>query len=258
LKTVTVLVVVLFAGLSMTRNRAWSDDATLALTDVHTSSGSAKANMAAGAALIERGIALPEGAERTAALEEAEGYLLRAIRIHPTYLQALDLLGTTRFHQGALDSSYAAYRRCLAAGGARVGSVGCLDNLEALGDLARTQGRLDLAVTCYQEVLAVRETGSLRAKLGQLHGRERGDIAGAITELRRARELEPGNPAILMDLGVAYASSGRFAEAAEVLEAARDRDPSNPALLNNLARVYDGLGDADRAREVRARLGGGP
>ena len=83
--------------------------------------------------------------------------------------------------------------------------------------------------------------------LAMPHG-QKGTYDEAIAELKKARTLPGGSlPAILAELGYAYATSGRKAEAQEIIKELRERatrefiDPVNNAI------IYIGLGEKDQA-----------
>lgn len=248
-----VAVIGLFALGTVVRNPAWRNDDTLALTDVATSSGSAKANMAAGLALVNEAQAATAPAQRRPLLDRATGYLRRSLAIYPGYLQSMDVLGTAYFLGGESDSSLAAYTRCLDAGGAEVKSVQCARNLEALGDDLAARGQPEAAARCYRTLLAHVETAPLRQKLGRLEGRDLKRPADAVRDLERASALDPGNASILRDLGTAYGVSGDPERAVAVFQQALALDPGNAETLGNLAAAYAQLGDAKQAAAYRAR-----
>jgi tetratricopeptide (TPR) repeat protein len=76
-----------------------------------------------------------------------------------------------------------------------------------------------------------------------------GDYEGAMTTLRRADQLCPGNPNVLSWLGHSAGRAGLAAEARRVLEQldAAERERYTPPWAK--ANVYAGLGDLDRAFE---------
>lgn len=75
--------------------------------------------------------------------------------------------------------------------------------------------------------------------LAQLHMENR-DWPATVTVLEQAREQEPSNPAIHMNLGIGYRGLKRFEEAQQSYEKALELDPTNPDPYLNLAVL---LGD---------------
>jgi tetratricopeptide (TPR) repeat protein len=96
--------------------------------------------------------------------------------------------------------------------------------LIALGNTAVHAGRYDLAIETYQKVLGEPDLSSgqqadLRYRLGEAY-RRKGDSAGAIQELQKARELDPGNRESLISLILALEAAGRSQEAFQLREQA--------------------------------------
>jgi tetratricopeptide (TPR) repeat protein len=111
-----------------------------------------------------------------------------------------------------------------------------------LGDLTR-HGRGKQAITEVEQFLSSRPT-DLGAQLlaAQTH-EAAGDLAGAITHLRRAVELAPDSLAPAALLARAYGNSGRSADAKPLLEKAHARFPDVTPLTFDLALCREKLGD---------------
>ncbi len=67
---------------------------------------------------------------------------------------------------------------------------------------------------------------------------DRGDIPQSISLYQQALKLQPGSVAILTDLGVALARSGRYSEAIDTYQKAAKIDPANPVVLLNLSLAW--------------------
>ena len=80
------------------------------------------------------------------------------------------------------------------------------------------------------------------AHLGLLEARE-GKYDLAITHDRRAQKLEPANPAIQLNLGLALFKAERFAEAASAFTAELKKHPGDQRLTILVAMSHYGLGD---------------
>lgn len=80
------------------------------------------------------------------------------------------------------------------------------------------------------------------------------DAAGAIRALERAAALERDAPGPHFDLGVLYASGGRFEEAAGVLRRGLELEPGNRTARYNYARVLLAMGRTGAAIEELERL----
>jgi len=68
-----------------------------------------------------------------------------------------------------------------------------------------------------------------------------GRLSGSVPHFRRAAELEPDNPAFLINLGAALAISGDTASAIAPFEKALQLDPTNTAAKENLDRARRAL-----------------
>ncbi len=72
------------------------------------------------------------------------------------------------------------------------------------------------------------------------------DTAGAVAAYKRAADLLPGNALILGGYGRALLAAGR-PEALKILKRAHDIDPGDPRLLRDLAQAYAKAGDNGQA-----------
>jgi cytochrome c-type biogenesis protein CcmH/NrfG len=249
-----VTIVALYSVMTVTRARAWQDDYTLFTTDVRTSSNSAKANMSAGLALVQRTADLEDLEAKRPLVESAVRYLNRSIELYPAYLQPMDVLGSAYFQIEDYEAALDAFSRCLEAGGARSTTVGCTANLERLADACAVGGAPAVAVRGYAKLLEYDPTNAiLHSRLGTVYGRDLGDTEASLRHLRRAQELDPDNPDILRDLGVAYGVSGDTEKAIQTWVGALELNPRDTAVLMNLSVAYRSLGDMERANEYRSR-----
>jgi arylsulfatase A-like enzyme/Tfp pilus assembly protein PilF len=117
-----------------------------------------------------------------------------------------------------------------------------------LAQIQRDEGALDAAITSLRRAhdLApgdTQTTGLLGAYLT-----ERGDAAGAIAVMTAAASDEVADLQLLVALGIAQARLGRAADAVATLEKARAADPSNAMLLVDLGTVRLMANQADAAR----------
>ena len=74
-----------------------------------------------------------------------------------------------------------------------------------------------------------------------------GDPGAAIPMLRKARELDPLSPVIVVTLGEAYSSSGELAEGLRLYRKALAIDPDFLSAFNWVGMAYLSLGDSDSA-----------
>jgi cytochrome c-type biogenesis protein CcmH/NrfG len=264
-----LLMVVILAGYgfkTVTRNADWKDNFTLFTTDVKVSSGSAKANNAAGGVLFQAAKSVTDTAERRLILTQSMQYLERAVEIHPKYKPAWITLGNDYFYVNkGMDKVVKAYQRS--------GSDQAYKNLAIIANQAIDISRFDDAIYAYTALHEAFPTSAeYLVGLGRAYGQGRNDVNKAIQYLSQAVQLEPRNKEALKHLGTSHAIraqlltfSGRGAEAAPDLiaaisyfERAETLDPNDAVLLNNIATAYAQLGrntEAELYRQKAARLG---
>lgn len=288
----TALMIVLVAGYSfrtITRNPVWKDSLTLFTTDVEVSSGSAKANNAAGGALFEQAMEVkgqlvqasespqrggpPTSVMDRQALEvewrelltRSKHYLLKAVEIHPKYTPAWLTLGNDYYYLDSdIDSAIICYRNA--------GDVYSMRNLEIIAADLLEHGKLEGAIAAYRE-LNRRSPNDAKylAAIGQAYG-QLGDLVTAIEYLGRALEKAPNDEESLMQMGTAHAimaqniinaggdlsvAGSELVTAIDYYHRAEKLDPNNALLMRNLAVAYQQIGRtaeyeryAQRAREL--------
>ena len=80
-----------------------------------------------------------------------------------------------------------------------------------------------------------------------------GEHAAGVAEMERASELAPSDPTFLGQLGQAYATVGRIAEARDVLRRLETMSAGRVVSPYNFAYVHTGLGEFDRAVDLLER-----
>jgi tetratricopeptide (TPR) repeat protein len=83
---------------------------------------------------------------------------------------------------------------------------------------------------------------------------ERGNVAGAIYELRRAVQSDPQNPDYRIMLARAYMQRNMYDEALAQLTRVTDADPSNLEALKTMAEVYDAKGTPTETMALYQKL----
>jgi tetratricopeptide (TPR) repeat protein len=128
----------------------------------------------------------------------------------------------------------------------------------ALGNFYVRNNQYDLALAEFQKVLDgaaknSREAGDVYMRIGETH-RRKGDLNSSIAALRRAKELLPGNLAVMGTLALALDDSGQKKAAELVYRAIVEEDHDNGLALNNLAfLIAETGGDLDAALEYAQR-----
>lgn len=211
----------LFFVLTVMRNPAWKSNSTLFLTDVEKSSNSAKLNTAAGGELIARSI-LPENeSQKMELLRKAEGYLRKAIEIHPLYKSPWLLLGNAATYAENYDAAIQSYERALA-----------LDD-----EFSDARNNLVIALI----------NGARMA------GEKQGDINKAVQMLQRAVSIDPTRYEAFRLLGVASGNSGQHAQAADYFMKAKNLKPDEAAAWINLAMATANAGNLEQAQQYQAK-----
>jgi len=79
--------------------------------------------------------------------------------------------------------------------------------------------------------------------------RRKGDLAGAVASMQKARDIVPNNSTVLNTLAILLDLAGRKPEAKQAYEAALRIASENPVVLNNLANLLATTpgGDLDQA-----------
>jgi tetratricopeptide (TPR) repeat protein len=244
---VFALIMLAYSGKTIARNYAWQNDNTLALADIKTSANSAKANMSAGLASFELAKSAANEREKKKLLDESVKYLSRSLEIYPTYMPPMLLMGNTLSEMGDFATSIVYYENCLKM---NPNYDFALQNLEYVGDKNREEKNYAISAKAYETIVNYNTTNiRVLGKLGELYGRELGDLSRAEKILTRAYEVDPNDTGILQKLGIVYAMTGNPERALEIFKHANSIDPANPRVLLNLGLTYSNLGQLDIGQE---------
>ncbi len=117
-----------------------------------------------------------------------------------------------------------------------------LDLRLAFGNIAVRTGKYDVALQEFNRVLNALDKNSKRRgdvylRIGETC-RRKGDDAGAVAALQKARELLPDNTMVMSELGLTLDHAGRWNEGKQIYEATLRLDPSNGIVMNNLAFLH--------------------
>lgn len=137
-------------------------------------------------------------------------------------------------------------------------SPGRMDLILQLANTSVRAGRYDEAIGYFQKVLDSRDKndkyrGDILLRIGETY-RRKGDLANAIVNLQKAREVLPENVVILSTLALVLDSAGRWNDAQQVYQAVLKMDPNNAVSLNNAAFLMaEHGGDLDSALTMATR-----
>jgi hypothetical protein len=172
------------------------------------------------------------------------GYQASADRY--TYLPSIGLAVAFAWALGELATRFPARRRAIAL------SAGVVLALLALASVSQVR-RWRNSETLYAHALAVTERNWLAAYNLAIHRLERGDTTGALAAFRQSSRALPGLAPSWYGAGVALASLGRHAEAAEALGRAARLTPNDARTLRALSEALIESGRWEEAAAVLER-----
>lgn len=248
LGSVLIIIMGLYGFKTITRNRIWKNDFTLFTHDVRISSESAKSNCSAGGKLIERAQQLEDEDKKETYTKRSIRYLRKAVDIHPTYKDALLLLGNAYTYNQNYDSALYYYKKILKS------NPGYDVAYQNLRQLLNGLDSTDFKIQTYKELLEINpKRFEVNYKLGNLYGKEKGKPRKALPYLKRAVKLRPNSKKALKDLGVAYGMMGQFSKAIRTFEKAIQQDPDDPQLYLNMSVTYHKMGEQNKAVAYRRK-----
>jgi len=271
------VVIGLYSVKTISRSLVWKNNKTLFLTDVKTSSKSAKVNVSAAEVLLQEADVEKNMPKRQALATEALTYLNRAGKIHPAYFGVYDLRGKANFITGNFKASLTDYQTCVKLDNTKktifnniyLVGLGAIKNndftvaIEAFRflipfepdsarnwlQIAIVYDQLGMVNESFQSIDSALSVDSMYApawnKGGELFGRVRNDFATSEKYLLKSFSIDPNNASVLENLGVLYGIMKRFDRSVQFLLKAHAKSPENKQILNNLGTSYSGLGKKD-------------
>jgi tetratricopeptide (TPR) repeat protein len=141
-----------------------------------------------------------------------------------------------------------------------------LDLQSALGNTLVSANQVDRGIATFQELLTkvsdTRQQSDLWTRIGEAYLRK-GDRQQSINAIEKARQGQPNNSNLLVDLAMLYETQNKMDVAKKDYEQAVKMDPNNALALNNLAYLLSqSNGDLDvaltYATRAKQRLPGHP
>ena len=141
-----------------------------------------------------------------------------------------------------------------------------LDLESALGNTLISASQVDKGIATFQDLLTkvsdTKQQSDLWTRIGEAYLRK-GDRQQAINAIEKAREGQPGNANLTVDLAMLYETQNKLDVARKYYEQAVKMDPNNALALNNLAYlISQSNGDLDLAltyaTRAKQRLPGHP
>lgn len=217
----TGLLVFAFSIRTIARNTVWKNNYALFTNDIRYSPNSAKLRNAVGGELISQYATSPAPQRDAGMLQEAEGHLLEAIKIHPNYKNAYLLLGNCNYYQKEYAASAQYYRNAL----------GIDPNYQEAND---------------NLLISLRDGG-------QYFGEELGDLDKALNFLQQAYQMNPNDFETNRLLGVANGVRGNSVKAISYFEKAVALKPDDAGTWLNLSRAFANAGQGDRSQQAQQK-----
>ncbi len=215
------LVLILYSVKTISRNTVWKNDFTLFTTDVKVSANSAKALNAAGGSLVNAASKEKNTSKKNKMLKDAKRYLRKAINIHPTYNNALLLLGNANYFSGEYEESIRIFEKLL--------------KMEPN----------------YPEAYKNLRIAYRRA--GKYYGEEKNDLKKSLFYLKKAYGMSQEDYETLRLYGIANALSGNYDMAIKLFEKAVKIEPNNAGAYINLGNAYYNSGDEENGAKYHAK-----
>ena len=132
-----------------------------------------------------------------------------------------------------------------------------VDLLSALGNSQASAGQVDKAIATFQGLLPrvsdPRQQGDLWTRIGEAYLRK-GDIQQSINSIEKARQGQPNNTNLTIDLAMLYETQNKRDVARKYYEQAVKIEPTNALALNNLAYlIAESNGDLEQALTYATR-----
>jgi tetratricopeptide (TPR) repeat protein len=181
-----------------------------------------------------------------AKFKDAEEAFRKTHQLNPANPRGLMGLVETQMAQSKPDQALALLR------GESDKNPNNIDLRLAIGNIAVRSGKYDEAVQAFNHVLNSldknsKQRGDIFLRIGETY-RRKGDDAGAVAVLQKAREVLPDNITVLSTLALTLDHAGRWSEAKQIYEATLKLDANSGIPLNNLAYlIAEHNGDLDDA-----------
>lgn len=235
-----------FSLKTISRNYAWENDFSLSTTDVKTSKNSAKVRMSAGGALLDKAKEEKNPEEKPRLLNESIRHLYRSLELYPTYIQPMLLMGNAYYEAKDYDNSIVFFENCLKIDANYEYAV---NNLLHIGDTLTKLGMFDMAIKSFNALLAHNKNVRAYQMMGELYGKNLGDLGKSAEYLEKALEIEPKNTNTLQKLGVVHAMKGEPQKAIDIFLKALEIEPENAHIMMNMGITLNQIGQKEKGQE---------
>jgi hypothetical protein len=237
------VIILAFSAITFARNFSWKNDYTLFLTDVKTSSNSAKSNCAAGGVLLDRAIASHDENTRKKLLIQSLRYLTQATVIDPTYSDVWRKLGSASYELH--HNVPAAFRYYYTAISINPGDEMAYANIHFI---LSEYDSIDRKIGMYEKLLKINPKRSdIHGQLGLLYGREKKDYSASIAYFKEAVRINPAYKEAYKGLGVACQMTGDYEESLRWLEFALKLDTLDAGIYRLMGNSMLKTGNREEA-----------
>lgn len=240
-KLFLAVILIGFSAKTIARNYAWENDETLALTDVETSTNSAKIQMSAGLSYLDLAKEEENPQKKSQYLGKAFGHLKRSLEIYPSYLQPMLLLGNTYSEAKDYKNAVLMYQNVLSLNSDYQFAI---QNLEYVGDVNTKENSFEVALLAYETLLKFQPNlVRVYGKVGEIYGKNLNNLPKAEEYLLTAHQIKPDNTDIIQKLGVVFAIQGNTNKALEIFLKGEEIEPENARILINIGLTYNNIGN---------------
>jgi tetratricopeptide (TPR) repeat protein len=217
---ISTIFMIFFATKTVSRNLDWKNNYSLFMKDVTSSPNSAKALCAAGGVLLED-MGKKSDVQKETDIKRSMLYLEKALQIHPTYENAMLLLGNAYFYKNELEKAITCYRKVL----------------ETYPDQQNAKTNLAMTLRDY----------------GKYLGETKGDVVKAKSVLEESLTIVPDDIETLRLLAVANGFLGDHIKAIDLFNKVLEKQPQNPNVYINLSEAYRIIGDKTAAETFKVK-----
>jgi tetratricopeptide (TPR) repeat protein len=282
--TAMFILIVLLLGYSVktiSRNRVWMDDVTLFTTDVKVSVNSTKCNTSAGGKLLEKADSIDNPFQKKKYIQQAYGYLNKAVEIYPRNLNAWNLLGNANIKLEDYPSARICFLNCLKINAKQPHALNNLlylaqvtnknlkfneaiidyklllqykpdipESYYGLGVAYRGMNKFDSAIISLNKSLHLKPNYvDAMSKLGEIYGQNLNKIDAAEDCFLKAIAINPDDESSLENLGIVYGMKKDFSKSLSYFQRALKIKPEKYELYMNISQTYRIMGDLKSAQD---------
>lgn len=242
--TASLLICIIWAGLSFNRSKAWAYESTLFTTDVEHSPGSARVHYNYGVLLMGDALNEKDEIKKNQLLNMSYAEFTTAVAIDSNDIQSCVNLGVVEFRRKNYKESV---RWSLRTTQIFEGYTGAYENL---GDAYLMTGEFDSATYYYRELMkATDTTAPMMIKFGNSRLGSH-DTVGAIVAYEQAAQLDTASVEALNKIGNVCGMKGDFKRSNMAFMKLAKLNPEDPNPWRMLYTNYRAMGDSIKAYEA--------